>query len=223
MTYVISDIHGNYEKFKSILAQISFRDQDTLFILGDGVDFGEDSMELIADISVRVNVFCVAGEHDFLAARMLKGFAKMLKSGATPDPDYIAEMTAWVQDGGQPTLDAFRALSEEEREGVLEYLEDMTLFEETDVRGKHYVLLHAGIADYTSETELWDYQPEDFFSEPLDASYALIDDATVIVGHAPTRSGKIERGEGSIFIDCGVCEGGKLGCLCLESGEEFYA
>ena len=223
MTYVISDIHGNYEKFKSILAQISFRDQDTLFILGDVVDFGEDSMELIADISVRVNVFCVAGEHDFLAARMLKGFAKMLKSGATPDPDYIAEMTAWVQDGGQPTLDAFRALSEEEREGVLEYLEDMTLFEETDVRGKHYVLLHAGIADYTPETELWDYQPEDFFSEPLDASFALIDDATVIVGHALTRSGKIERGEGSIFIDCGVCEGGRLGCLCLESGEEFYA
>lgn len=223
MTYVISDIHGNYEKFKSILSEISFKDQDTLFILGDVVDFGDGSMELIADISVRVNVFCVAGEHDFLAARMLKGFAKMLKSGATPDPDYIAEMTAWVQDGGQPTLDAFRALSEEEREGVLEYLEDMTLFEETDVGGKHYVMLHAGIADYDADTDLWDYQPEDFFSEPLDASYALIDGATVIVGHAPTRSGKIERGEGSIFIDCGVCEGGKLGCLCLESGEEFYA
>lgn len=223
MTYVISDIHGNYQKFKSILAEIGFKDQDTLFILGDVVDFGESSMELIADISVRVNVFCVAGEHDFLAARMLKGFAKMLKSGASPDPDYITEMTAWVQDGGQPTLDAFRALSEDEREGVLEYLEDMTLFEETDVGGKRYVMLHAGIADYDPDTDLWDYQPEDFFSEPLDASYALIDGATVIVGHAPTRSGKIERGEGSIFIDCGVCDGGKLGCLCLESGEEFYA
>ena len=26
----------------------------------------------------------------------------------------------------------------------------------------------------------------------------------------------------SIFIDCGVMNGGKLGCLCLENGEEFY-
>ena len=223
MTYVISDIHGNYEKFRSILVQIDFKDRDTLFILGDLVDFGEESMELIADISVRVNVFCVAGEHDFLAARMLKGFSKMLKSGSAPDPDYIAEMTAWVQEGGQVTLDAFRALSEEEREGVLEYLEDMTLFEEVDVGGKHYLMLHAGIADYSPNTELWDYLPEDFFAEPLDASYALIDGATVIVGHVPTRSGRIERGEGSIFRDCGAGEGGRLGCLCLESGEEFYA
>jgi serine/threonine protein phosphatase 1 len=223
MTYVISDIHGSYEKFKSILSQIKFCDKDTLFVLGDILDYGEGSMELIADLSVRVNVFCVAGEHDFLAARMLKGFSKMLKSGAAPDPDYIAEMTAWVQDGGQATLDAFRALSEDEREGVIEYLEDMTLFEETDIGGAHYVMLHAGIADYDPDAELWDYEPEDFFSEPLDASYALIDGATVVVGHVPTRSGKIERGEGSIFMDCGAAEGGNLGCLCLDNGKEFYA
>ena len=223
MTYVMSDIHGNYQKFLSMLDLIGLREEDTLYILGDLLDYGDEPMELISDLSLRLNVYCIAGEHDYLAARMLTGFDKMLKSGAAPDPEYIAEMTAWVKDGGQTTLEAFRALDSEEREGVLEYLEDMTLFEETDVGGKHYVMLHAGIADYDPDTDLWDYQPEDFFSEPLDASYALIDGATVIVGHAPTRSGKIERGEGSIFIDCGVCDGGKLGCLCLESGEEFYA
>ena len=113
--------------------------------------------------------------------------------------------------------------SEEEREGVLEYLEDMTLFEETDVGGKHYVMLHAGIADYDPDTDLWDYLPEDFFSEPLDAAYALIEDATVIVGHVPTASQRIERGEGSIFMDCGAAEQGALGCLCLETGKEYYA
>ena len=223
MTYVISDIHGNYEKFRSILEQIKLRESDVMYVLGDLVDFGDGSMDLIADLSVRVNVYPVAGEHDFLAARMLKGFAKILKSGAAPDPDYIAEMTAWVQDGGQATLDAFRALSEDEREGVLEYLEEMTLFEETEAGGKKYLLLHAGIADYDPDTDLWDYQPEDFFSEPLDASYALIEDSTVVVGHVPTRSQRIERGEGSIFIDCGAGEGGSLGCLCLETGKEFYA
>ena len=223
MTYVISDIHGDYKKFKEILSQISFKERDTLYILGDLLDYGEESMELIGDLSVRLNVFCIAGEHDYLAARMLKGFSAMLESGAAPSEDYIAEMTAWVQDGGQPTLEAFRALDKDAREGVIEYLEEMTLFEEVEIKGTRYLLVHAGIADYSPDADLEDYLPEDFFSEPLDASYPLVEDVTVVVGHVPTRSGKIERGEGSIFLDCGVCEGGRLGCLCLETGEEFYA
>lgn len=223
MTYVMSDIHGNYQKFLSILEQISFGENDVLYIVGDLLDHGDQAMELIEDLSIRLNVYCIAGEHDYLAARMLAGFDKMLKSGATPDADYIADMTAWVQDGGQVTLEAFRALDEDGREGVLEYLEDLTLYEDIRVGGKRYVLLHAGIADFDANAELEDYLPEDFFSEPLDASYALIEDATVVVGHVPTASGKIERGEGSIFLDCGASEGGRLGCLCLENGKEFYA
>ena len=223
MTYVMSDIHGSYQQFLSILDQISFQESDTLYIVGDLLDYGEEAMELIDDLSLRLNVYCIAGEHDFLAARMLAGFDKMLKSGATPDAEYIADMTAWVKDGGQATLEAFRALDNDAREGVLEYLEELTLFEDITVKGKRYVLVHAGIADYEAGSELEDYLPEDFFSEPLDSSYALIEDATVVVGHIPTKSGRIERGEGSIFLDCGACEGGKLGCLCLDNGKEFYA
>ena len=123
MTYVMSDIHGNYQKFLSILEQISFGENDVLYIVGDLLDHGDQAMELIEDLSIRLNVYCIAGEHDYLAARMLAGFDKMLKSGATPDADYIADMTAWVQDGGQVTLEAFRALDEDGREGVLEYLD----------------------------------------------------------------------------------------------------
>lgn len=223
MTYVISDIHGNYKQFLDLLEQIKFKDEDILYLLGDLVDFGEESMELIEDVSLRLNVYPIAGEHDFTAVRMLRGFDRMLKSGATPDAEYIAEMTQWVKEGGQPTLEAFRALDEDAREGVLEYLEEMTLFEDVKVGGKRYVLVHAGIADYDAASDLEDYLPEDFFSEPLDASYPLIEDATVIVGHVPTADGKITRGEGSIFMDCGACEGGKLACLCLETGREYYA
>jgi serine/threonine protein phosphatase 1 len=219
----MSDIHGNYQQFLAILDQILFKESDTLYILGDLLDYGEEAMELIDDLSLRLNVYCIAGEHDFLAARMLSGFDKMLKNGSTPDAEYIADMTAWVKDGGQATLEAFRALDADSREGVLEYLEELTLFEDITVNGKRYVLVHAGIADYEADSELEDYLPEDFFSEPLDASYALIEDATVVVGHVPTKSGKIERGEGSIFLDCGACEGGKLACLCLDNGKEFYA
>lgn len=222
MTYVVSDLHGNYDKFTELLKVIHFEDDDLMYVLGDLVDYGEQSMELIADLSVRLNVYSVAGEHDFRAAKLLTGFDKMLKSGSAPDGDYIAEMTAWVQDGGQTTLEGFRALDEEQREGVLEYLCDLALFEEAEVNGKNYLMVHAGIADYSPDSDLEDYLPEDFFGEPLDATRPLMEGTTVIVGHRPTESGKITYGEGSIFLDCGVMNGGKMGCLCLENGKEYY-
>ena len=35
-------------------------------------------------------------------------------------------------------------------------------------------------------------------------------------------SGRIERSDSVIALDCGAFFGGKLSCLCLETGEEFY-
>ena len=113
MTYVVSNLHGEYGKFCDLLKEIKFSDSDILYILGDLVDYGDESMELIADLSVRTNVYSIAGEHDFLAARMLAEVDRTLSGGSMPDPDRIAEMTAWVQDGGEKTLAGFRALDED--------------------------------------------------------------------------------------------------------------
>lgn len=216
MTYVISDICGNYAKFKELMDNVLISDSDTLYILGNTVDFGDEPIELLEDISMRANVYAVAGARDYLAARMLYGFDKMLKGGTTPDADYISEMTAWVAEGGQTTLDGFRALDADAREGVLDYLTEMTLYEEATVGGKTYILMSRGIANYAPDTELEDYEPEDFFSE--DAVAPAIEDAIVVVGGDPTASGKIERDGNIIRINCGA----KLACLCLENGKEFY-
>ena len=35
MTYVIADIHGDYEKYRRMLEIIGFSDRDTLSVLGD--------------------------------------------------------------------------------------------------------------------------------------------------------------------------------------------
>ena len=165
---------------------------------------------------MRANVYAVAGERDYLAARMLYGFDKMLKGGTTPDAGYVSEMTAWVSEGGQPTLDGFRTLDTDAREGVLDYLTEMTLYEEVTIKGKTYILMSRGIANYNADTDLEDYEPEDFFSE--DAEAPEIEDAIVIVGGEPTASGKIERDGNVIRINCGE----KLACLCLENGKEYY-
>ena len=216
MTYVISDINGNYQKFKELMDNVLINDSDTLYILGDTVDFGDEPMELIEDISMRSNVYAVAGARDYLAARMLYGFDKMLKGGGTPDASYISEMTEWVANGGQTTLDGFRALDADAREGVLDYLTEMTLYEETVIKGKTYILMSRGIANYDADTDLEDYEPEDFFSD--DATAPEIEDAIVVVGGEVTKSGKIERDGNVIRINCGA----KLACLCLDTGKEFY-
>jgi serine/threonine protein phosphatase 1 len=216
MNYVISDICGNYQKFKELMDNVLINDSDTLYVLGNTVDFGDEPMELIEDISMRSNVYAVAGARDYLAARMLYGFDKMIKGGTTPDASYISEMTEWVANGGQTTLDGFRTLDADAREGVLDYLTEMTLYEEANVKGKTYILMSRGIANYDADTDLEDYEPEDFFAD--DAEAPQIEDAIVIVGGEPTASGKIERDGNVIRINCGA----KLACLCLDNGKEFY-
>ena len=44
MIYVMSDIHGMYEKYEKMLKQIDLSEKDTLYVLGDIVDRGSGSM-----------------------------------------------------------------------------------------------------------------------------------------------------------------------------------
>lgn len=220
MTYVVANLHGALEKYEALLKKIKFSSKDILYVLGDTADYGADAAALLTELSMCDNVYPVAGEHDFLALRMLSGFDRMLKEGSMPDAAFAAEMAAWAADGGSETLEGFRALDGDMREGLLDYLSDFALYEEVEAGGREYVLVHAGINGFDADKSLEDYDPEDFFSAPENARY--YDDRTVVVGHTPTKSGRIEREGNLICIDCGVKDGGALGCLCLETGEEFY-
>ena len=69
MTYVMSDLHGHYQKYLQMLDMIRFSDADDLYILGDAVDRGPGSAELLRDMSMRMNVFphdCGAHDRPFL-------------------------------------------------------------------------------------------------------------------------------------------------------------
>ena len=218
MTYVVANLHGNNAGFQKLLQTIKFKDKDVLYVLGDSVDFGEESMDLLTDMSMRVNIYPLAGEHDLKALRMLTGFEKMLKEGSAPTPEFSAEMTAWAQDGGMATLTGYRALDAEMREGVLDYLAECMLCDEVKVGSKTYFLAHAGLSGYDADKAPEDYEPEEVFATELpDADFFKT--RTLVVGHVPTASGKIERENGVIHLDCGM---GKIGCLCLETDEEYY-
>lgn len=229
MTYVVSDIHGCFDKFKELLRKINFTDNDIMYVLGDIVDYGEQPIELLCDLSMRVNVIPVLGEREFKAYKLLTALDRMLAEGSMPDPDVLSEMAQWSADGGATTIAGFKELDEDMREGVLDYLADMTLYEEVEVGSKQYLLLHAGIADFDEDTPLDDYQPEDFISEPLDLDRKYFDGVTIVAGHTPTylvegaQKGRIYHGDGVILVDCGAAFGETLGCIRLEDAKEFYA
>lgn len=221
MTFVTANLHGDNAGFQKLLQTIKFKESDILYMLGDSVDIGEESMELLTDMSMRVNVYPLAGEHDLKALRMLSGFEKMLKNGDTPTAEFSAEMTAWAGDGGMVTLTGYRKLDADMREGVLDYLSDFMLCDEIEAGGKTYFLAHAGLSGYDEEKFPEDYEPEEVFATEL-PDEDFFKTRTLIVGHAPTESGKIERRDGVIYLDCGAGRGGRIGCLCLETGEEYY-
>ncbi len=228
MTYVVSDLHGCFDKFKALLEELEFCEDDVMYVLGDIVDIGEEPMELLCDLSMRFNVIPIVGEHDLRALRLLSALAKVLDGGSAPDTELLSEMREWIAEGGAKTIAGFKDLDGDMREGVLEYLEELSLYEEVEVKGRKYLLLHAGIADFDESTPLEDYMPEDFVSEPLDPEREYFSDVTIIAGHVPTYEfpdadrGKIHYGEGSIFIDCGAAYGEALACLCLDNGKEYY-
>lgn len=227
MTYAVANLNGCYDKFKKLLREIRFSDDDVMYVVGDIVDYGEEPIELLCDLSMRYNVIPIVGDNDLRALKLLRELDRIL-SGVSPDPEVIAKMTEWIQDGGAKTMEGFKTLDEDMKEGVLEYLEDMSLYEEVEAGGKNYLLVHAGIADYNPDTPLDDYMPEDFIYESIDPGRQLIDGVTLVVGHKPTyeiegaQKGKIYHGEGSLFIDCGAAYDEPLGCVCLDNGKEYY-
>ncbi len=227
MTYVVSDIHGCFDKFKRLLKEIQFNDNDIMYVLGDIVDHGDAPIELLCDLSMRYNVIPILGECDYKAYRLLTELDRML-SGETPDAEALAEMAEWMQNGGDKTIEGFKKLNADMREGVLDYLSEMSLYEEAFAAGKRFILVHAGIADFDPDTPLEDYMPEDFISEAMDPDRKYFDDAVVIAGHTPTYTvdgaehGKIFRGEYGYLIDCGAAFGESLGAMRLEDGKKFY-
>lgn len=230
MTYVVSDLHGDQTAFKSLLKKINFTDDDILYIVGDIVDGGEYSMELLCEISMMPNVYAVVGDHDLKALRMLSGFDKMTRSGENPSPEFIEEMNRWVkEEGGAGTLAGFRELDDEMKEGVLDFLAEMTYYEEVTVNDETFLMIHAGLSGFSPDREIDDYEVDELIHESIDVDAEYYEDKTLVVGHRPTcelpegDAGRIYYGNGSISMDCGAEKGYPIGCLCLETLKEFYS
>lgn len=217
MHYVISDIHNDNKKFCDMLKLIHFSKEDHLFILGDVFDRSNQNpnpVDLyfnIMDLENQCSV--IRGNHDhWLAMYILEYYALSEKEQVKKEPY---------------PYNSFRLLQERLTEidmcnlanDILDWKVQMTV----EVEGKNFLLAHAKTSLPESIREESYYLLGTTWNQ-FYLNYG-IEGYISICGHTNTNDGRIwkNRRENVFLIDCGCgLSNGKLGCMCLETMEEFY-
>ena len=233
MIYAMADIHGEYQKYLALLQQIHFCDQDTLYVLGDVVDRGEEPVPLLEDMANRCNVYPILGNHELMAMDILQQLSVEITQDnhATQiDEELMGHIMEWQLNGGTTTASGFQKLPVERRRDLLDYLADFALYETIDVGENTFILTHAGLNNFAQAKALRDYSVTDLTMGRFDYDKQYFDDPSIyiVTGHTPTQhlTGKAEMyiNGNNINIDCGAgFAGGRLCCLCLNTLQAFYA
>lgn len=165
-TYVISDIHGYFIRFKNLLNKVNFdAKKDTLYILGDICDRGPQNAEMIEwAYDQPSSVKFIRGNHDdFLVTYMRKFFNNTPKNKEELESykyDFAYNNIWIVYNGGIKTFDYLASLPRERAEDIVNWIDKWPLFYDIEVNGRRFVLVHAGIVN---RIRLGD----DFFSDGL--------------------------------------------------------
>ena len=227
MHYAISDIHGCYDKYIDMLEKIGFSDDDTLYFLGDAVDRGPDGVKVLLDMMERKNVVPLLGNHEDTFYFMMNSRNAELSDAERAFVE--AEKAAWFEsDGGEPTWKAYLALPEETKKRLLDYVAGFALWKEVEVGGRTFLLVHAGLGDYKEGKTPDDCTVDELIWERMDYDRVYCPGKYLVTGHTPTGyihpayRGRIMRRNNHIAIDCGAVSCDSLGCICLETLEEFY-
>ena len=144
------------------------------------------------------------------------------------DADALQMFENWMFNGGITTCQAFSKLDKETRDDILEYIEDFGLYEEIKVNGRTFVLVHGGLVGFEENKPLDEYSIHDIIWGRCDYARTYYSDKYLITGHTPTNliepecKGRIYKRNNHIAIDCGAVYGNSLGCICLDTLDEFY-
>jgi serine/threonine protein phosphatase 1 len=206
--FAIGDIHGCPDELGAMLHKIAPRTGDTVIFVGDYVDRGpssRDVIELVLDLSQSgPEVVCLKGNHEDMMLSFL-GFQGRYGE-------------SFLFNGGAATLDSYGVRESELRRAVehlpprhIEFLRGLAL----SYLRPPYFFVHAGIQpsrqlqEQDAEDLLWIRQEFIFRTHRAGA--------TVVFGHTPMRDTMIDVPY-KIGIDTGLVYGGKLTCLEFNEG-----
>jgi len=207
--FAIGDIHGCFKKLRHLLEKpdIDFA-HDTLVFMGDYVDRGPYSFEVVAyllELKTRCpNTVFLKGNHEEMLLNYLAG---------------IDELT-YLANGGRHTLDSYLNHAQpQERETIpashLEFFKSLLLYYETE----DYIFVHAGLRN---RVPLKEQSPLDLLwirNKFIKSKYDF--GKRVIFGHTHFKAPLVQFNK--IGIDTGAVYQNKLTCLELPEINFYYA
>ena len=145
-TYVISDIHGQYNMFIELLDKIDLKDTDTLYILGDVLDRGPHPIKTIRKLMEMPNAICLVGNHEFMAMKCLEFLMKEItdKSIEELDDEMLDNLETWQYNGSRSTVDEFTQMDFESKKDVIDFIKEFLIYEEVSVNDKNYLVTTSG-------------------------------------------------------------------------------
>lgn len=230
MHYVISDIHGCYDEYREALEKINFQDCDLLYVLGDCIDRGYASVKVLKDMMYRPNVIPIVGNHEYMALDVLKDLCVEItaKNAETLlDAEMLLKYADWMKNGGDRTIQEFRALPMDEKLEILDYLGDFSLYEEVSLSGRNYLLVHGGLEPFREGMDVEDFSVAQLLFSKADYDRMYFSDRFTVTGHTPTISqpgnkGTVIKRNNHIAIDCGCVFGYNLAVYCMDTDHEIY-
>ena len=239
MTYVMSDMHGYMGRFMVMLKKINFLDSDELYVIGDVIDRGPNGIEIIKYIMAHPNIHFIMGNHE----HMLLTYIEKNPIYRPPYTDsYMKQLIG--HNGGDDTLSDYTALSPDEKNKIHTFLKNSPYTTSIIVNGKSFYMVHGcPIPEEEKEYGIDEYNFNCVWERPPMTKYHILDNGpTVIIGHTPTMRYTGDADKRKIFrfqtsddpnaeskmidVDCGMSspypQYRTLGCLCLDTMEEFY-
>lgn len=210
MIFAIGDIHGCANELRQLLNQLP-QDPDTTFVfLGDYVDRGPDSAEVIdtvLELSQRCNVVPLLGNHEAMFLHFLR------------DPE-SRTAAMFILNGGSATLASYANGREEYNvpDAHLAFLQSLQVMHVTDQN----VFVHAGLP----QIPLADIDPDDDEHQAtmlwtrgrfLKTRYEW--GKVVVHGHTPVK--RVTQWPNRINIDTGCVYDGRLTALALPGEARF--
>lgn len=181
-TYCISDIHGHLENLQDFLCDIS--DDDKVYVLGDVIDKGYDSIECLKVVMNDSRCHMLLGNHEY----MMYNYLTTKVNTMLHDEAYEQWL---IYNEGPATLDEYLDLDEEERKEILNFITNLPLnYPDVEVNGKHFYLVHAmpkGLKQVTMKDlnynarDIADYVWNRFYGDNPE----YVEGRIVITGHTP--------------------------------------
>jgi serine/threonine protein phosphatase 1 len=211
--FAIGDIHGCLTALVAVFEAASISSEDVVVFLGDYVDRGPQSAQVIDWILDRQypNTFTLRGNHEI----MMMEFCGR-KSNSNP------HTINWLVHGGAETLASYYIDPDDPDFRLVPYshwvfLNKTLPYYET----KDFIFVHAGLKPKVPlKMQL---PPALFWRKILDEPLPYGDGRTVICGHTAQSSGEIANFGHTICIDTCVYGGQWLTCLEVESGQYWQA